>query len=162
MQIHSADSFTSLVFRASTCGKNPFWSSPSVDLDAKRKIKPPFAWSYVQAVRREAYDGPQWSAERGAASVVWFCPACGKSSFGQSAAAIFGGDGDRPGDWGSCASFQDCQGGGRGDEDIHAAEKRLSRHLNSEHWSMQPVFEELRSWSTVQKQTLIVADLTDI
>ena len=53
---------------------------------------------------------------------------------------------------------------GRGDEDIHAAEKRLSRHLNSEHWSMQPVFEELRSWSaaTVQKQTLIVADLTDI
>src|SRR6476660_8612006 len=89
-----------------------YWSSPSVDLDANRKIKPPFAWSYVQAVRREAYDGPQWSAERGAVSVVWFCPACGKSSFGQSAAAIFGGDGDRPGDWGSCASFQACQGGG--------------------------------------------------
>src|SRR6478736_5227646 len=95
------------------CRSEPLnWSSPSVDLDAKRKIKPPFAWSYVQAVRREAYDGPQWSAERGAASVVWFCPACGKSSFGQSAAAIFGGDGDRPGDWGACASFQDCQGGG--------------------------------------------------
>jgi DDE family transposase len=53
---------------------------------------------------------------------------------------------------------------GRGDEDIHAAEKRLSRHLNSEHWSMQPVLDELRSWSaaSVQKQTLIVADLTDI
>jgi len=53
---------------------------------------------------------------------------------------------------------------GRGDEDIHAAEKRLSRHLDSEHWSLQPVVDELRSWSAadIQKQTLIVADLTDI
>lgn len=53
---------------------------------------------------------------------------------------------------------------GRGDEDIHAAEKRLSRHLDSEHWSMQPLIEELRSWSAadIQKQSLIVADLTDI
>lgn len=53
---------------------------------------------------------------------------------------------------------------GRGDEDIHAAEKRLSRHLDSEHWSMQPLIEDLRSWSAadIQKQSLIVADLTDI
>lgn len=53
---------------------------------------------------------------------------------------------------------------GRGDEDIHAAEKRLSRHLDSEHWSMQPVIDALRSWSAadIGKDTLIVADLTDI
>lgn len=53
---------------------------------------------------------------------------------------------------------------GRGDEDIHAAEKRLSRHLDSEHWSMQPVIDELRSWSAadIGEATLIVADLTDI
>ena len=53
---------------------------------------------------------------------------------------------------------------GRGDENIHAAEKRLCRHLDSEHWSMQPVVEELRSWSAadIRKQSLIVADLTDI
>jgi hypothetical protein len=53
---------------------------------------------------------------------------------------------------------------GRGDEDIHAAEKRLSRHLDSEHWSMRPVIEELRSWSAadIRDETLIVADLTDL
>jgi hypothetical protein len=53
---------------------------------------------------------------------------------------------------------------GSGDEDIHAAEKRLSRHLDSEHWSLQPVVEELRSWSAadIRDETLIVADLTDI
>lgn len=53
---------------------------------------------------------------------------------------------------------------GRGDEDIHAEEKRLSRHLNSEHWSMQPVADELLSWSaaSIAEQTLIVADLTDV
>ena len=53
---------------------------------------------------------------------------------------------------------------GRGDEDIHAEEKRLSRHLSSEHWSMQPVADELLSWSaaSIEEQTLIVADLTDV
>lgn len=53
---------------------------------------------------------------------------------------------------------------GRGDENIHAAEKRLSRHLDSEHWSMQPVLESLQSWSAsyVGSDTLIVADLTDV
>jgi hypothetical protein len=53
---------------------------------------------------------------------------------------------------------------GRGDENIHAAEKRLSRHLDSEHWSMQPVLDQLLAWSAayVGDETLIVADLTDL
>jgi len=40
----------------------------------------------------------------------------------------------------------------------------LSRHLDSEHWSMQPVSDGLLGWSAemVGDDTLIVADLTDI
>jgi hypothetical protein len=47
---------------------------------------------------------------------------------------------------------------------IHAAEKRLSRHLASEHWDMSPVADELlrRSAARVTGDTLIVADTTDL
>jgi hypothetical protein len=53
---------------------------------------------------------------------------------------------------------------GTGANIVHADEKRLSRHLDSEHWSMQPVAEGLLRWSAemVGDDTLIVADLTDI
>ncbi len=30
---------------------------------------------------------------------------------------------------------------------VHAAEKRLSRHLHSAHWSMEPAVEKLLAWS---------------
>lgn len=51
-----------------------------------------------------------------------------------------------------------------GNTNIHAAEKILSRHLDSEHWSMQSVMDQLLAWSasSVTSQSLIVADLTDI
>ncbi len=51
-----------------------------------------------------------------------------------------------------------------GDADIHGVEKRLSRHLGSEHWDMSPVAKELltRSAGMVTDDTLIVADLSDI
>jgi len=53
---------------------------------------------------------------------------------------------------------------GDGSNDIEVDEKRLSRHLGSEHWNMQPVVDALRSWSVemIGPDTLIVADLTDI
>jgi hypothetical protein len=52
----------------------------------------------------------------------------------------------------------------RGAGTIHAAEKRLSRHLGSEHWDMSPVADELlrRSAALVTDDTLIVADTTDL
>jgi hypothetical protein len=52
--------------------------------------------------------------------------------------------------------------GGAGN--IHATEKRLSRHLASEHWDMSPVADELlsRSAAGVGDDTLIVADTTDL
>ena len=52
--------------------------------------------------------------------------------------------------------------GGR--ETLHAAEKRLSRHLGSEHWNMVPVADELLRCSAarVGDDTLLVADLTDL
>ena len=52
----------------------------------------------------------------------------------------------------------------RGAGNIHAAEKRLSRHLGSEHWDMSPVADELlrRSAASVGDATLIVADTTDL
>lgn len=52
----------------------------------------------------------------------------------------------------------------RGDANIHAAEKRLSRHLASEHWDASPVAAELlrRSAALVTDDTLIVADTTDL
>jgi hypothetical protein len=53
---------------------------------------------------------------------------------------------------------------GSGTTNVHAAEKRLSRHLDSEHWSMQPVLDGLlgRSAEMVDEDSLIVADLTDV
>jgi len=53
---------------------------------------------------------------------------------------------------------------GGGATNVHAVEKRLSRHLDSQHWSMQPVIDGLLAWSAemVGKDSLIVADLTDV
>lgn len=53
---------------------------------------------------------------------------------------------------------------GSGATNVHAVEKRLSRHLDSEHWSMQPVIDNLLAWSAkmVGEDSLIVADLTDV
>src|SRR5262245_15689029 len=52
----------------------------------------------------------------------------------------------------------------RGAGNIHAAEKRLSRHLGSVHWDMSPVADELlrRSVGRVTDDTLRVADTTDL
>jgi hypothetical protein len=51
-----------------------------------------------------------------------------------------------------------------GDADIHGVEKRLSRHLGSEHWDMSPVAMDLltRSARMVTEDTLLTADLTDL
>ena len=51
-----------------------------------------------------------------------------------------------------------------GDADIHGIEKRLSRHLGSEHWDMSPLADELltRSAGMVTDDTLITADLSDL
>src|SRR5215212_9967418 len=51
-----------------------------------------------------------------------------------------------------------------GDADIHGVEKRLSRHLGSEHWDMSPLAEELLASSagTVTDDTLLTADLSDL
>lgn len=53
---------------------------------------------------------------------------------------------------------------GHGLEDVHAAEKRLSRHLGSEHWDMSPLADRLLhdSAAKVGDDSLIVADLTDL
>jgi len=53
---------------------------------------------------------------------------------------------------------------GSGTTNVHAEEKRLSRHLDSHHWSMQPVIDGLLAWSAQMagEDSLIVADLTDI
>lgn len=53
---------------------------------------------------------------------------------------------------------------GHGIEDVHAAEKRLSRHLGSEHWDMSPLSDRLLqdSAALVNDNSLIVADLTDL
>jgi len=53
---------------------------------------------------------------------------------------------------------------GRGTENVHAAEKRLSRHLGSEHWDMSPLADRLLhdSAARVSDDSLIVADLTDL
>jgi hypothetical protein len=52
----------------------------------------------------------------------------------------------------------------RGAGNIHAVEKRLSRHLGSAHWDMSPVADELlrRSAARVTADTLLVADTTDL
>jgi hypothetical protein len=52
----------------------------------------------------------------------------------------------------------------RGLGNIHATEKRLSRHLGSEHWDMSPLADQLlcRSADRVTDDTLLVADLTDL
>lgn len=51
-----------------------------------------------------------------------------------------------------------------GTANIHAAEKRLSRHLASEHWNAAPLADELlaRSAALVTDDTLIAADTTDL
>jgi hypothetical protein len=53
---------------------------------------------------------------------------------------------------------------GSGTTNVHPVEKRLSRHLDSEHWSMQPVIDGLLGWSAemVGEASLIVADETDV
>jgi hypothetical protein len=53
---------------------------------------------------------------------------------------------------------------GSGTAHVHAAEKRLSRHLDSQRWSMRPVIDGLPAWSAelVGEDSLIVADLTDV
>jgi len=53
---------------------------------------------------------------------------------------------------------------GSGTTNVHAVEKRLSRHLDSQHWSMQPVIDGLLGLSAdmVGEDSLIVADLTDV
>jgi hypothetical protein len=52
----------------------------------------------------------------------------------------------------------------RGRGNIHADEKRLSRHLGSEHWDASPLAGQLlhRSATLVTPQTLLVADTTDL
>ena len=52
----------------------------------------------------------------------------------------------------------------RGAGNIHAAEKRLSRHLGSAHWNSAPIADELlrRSAALVTDDTLIPADTTDL
>jgi hypothetical protein len=47
-----------------------------------------------------------------------------------------------------------------GDADIHGVDKRLSRHLGSEHWDMSPVATELltRSAHMVTEDTLLTAE----
>jgi hypothetical protein len=52
----------------------------------------------------------------------------------------------------------------RGAGNIHAAQKRLSRNLASEHWNSAPIAEELlqRSAAMVTDDTLIPADTTDL
>jgi hypothetical protein len=52
----------------------------------------------------------------------------------------------------------------RGNANIHAAEKRLSRHLASEHWNAGSLAAELlqRSAAMVNEDTLIPADTTDL
>jgi DDE family transposase len=52
----------------------------------------------------------------------------------------------------------------RGAGDSHAAEKRLSRHLASEHWDLSPLADALlaRSAARVTADTLLVADTTDL
>ena len=51
-----------------------------------------------------------------------------------------------------------------GDADVHGVEKRLSRHLGSEHWDMSPLADELlrRSAEMVTEDTLLTADLSDL
>jgi Transposase DDE domain len=51
-----------------------------------------------------------------------------------------------------------------GAEDIHGIEKRLSRHLGSEHWDMSPLEGRLLADSAafVTDDSLIVADTTDL
>jgi hypothetical protein len=51
-----------------------------------------------------------------------------------------------------------------GMDNLHATQKRLSRHLSSEHWDASPLADELlrRSAALVTDDTLLVADTTDL
>src|SRR5882762_3463451 len=56
------------------------------------------------------------------------------------------------------------RGTSQGSGNIHAAEKRLSGHLSSEHWNAGPLAAELlrRSAAMVGDDTILTADLTDL
>jgi hypothetical protein len=51
-----------------------------------------------------------------------------------------------------------------GSADVHPVEKRLSRHLKSDFWDSSPLADDLlrRSAASVNDNTLLVADLTDL
>jgi Transposase DDE domain len=53
---------------------------------------------------------------------------------------------------------------GHGLGNIHADEKRLSKHLGSEHWDASPIADELlrRSAALAAPKALVVADTTDV
>jgi hypothetical protein len=53
---------------------------------------------------------------------------------------------------------------GKGCENIHSAEKRLSKHLGREHWDASGLADQLlrQSAARVGDETLLVADLTDL
>lgn len=53
---------------------------------------------------------------------------------------------------------------GSGTTNVHAAVKRLSRHLDSHHWSVEPLRQKLLhdAAAMVGEEQLIVADLTDV
>src|SRR5262245_50605110 len=53
---------------------------------------------------------------------------------------------------------------GTGADNIHSAEKRLSRHLGSEHWDASPLAGRLleEAAALVGDDSLIVADTTDL
>jgi hypothetical protein len=59
---------------------------------------------------------------------------------------------------------QIAQAASYGTVDVHAAEKRLSRHLNSEHWDTSSLTNHLLALSSrrVADNSLIVVDLTDL
>jgi hypothetical protein len=56
------------------------------------------------------------------------------------------------------------RGGSWGAANIHAIEKRLSRHLSSKRWDMSPLADQLLACSAalVTADTLLVADTTDL
>ena len=53
---------------------------------------------------------------------------------------------------------------GNGCDDVHSQEKRLSKHLGSEHWDMSPLADRLLADAAVlvNEDTLLVADTTDL
>ena len=64
--------------------------------------------------------------------IAWFRQPGGKTGFRYPAAAIPAGDDRGPYGGRACPPEQDCPGGRMRLTNVHAAEKRLSRHLKSE------------------------------